>query len=36
MTLAEAFVSAFPVCCYQISRGRGLAVFHQDHGGHHH
>src|SRR5919107_2651988 len=33
--LAVAFVAAFPVNRYLISRGKGHAVVHQYHGGHH-
>lgn len=33
--LAVAFVVAFPVNRYLIARGRGHAVVHQYHGGHH-
>ena len=33
--LAVAFVAAFPVNRYLIARGRGHAVVHQYHGGHH-
>ncbi len=32
--LAVAFVAAFPVNRYLISRGKGHAVVHQYHGGH--
>jgi hypothetical protein len=34
--LAVAFVAAFPVNRYLISRGRGHAVAHEYHGGHEH
>lgn len=34
--LAVAFVAAFPVNRYLISRGRGHAVVHEYHGGHEH
>ena len=34
--LAVAFVAAFPVNRYLISRGRGHAVVHEHHGGHEH
>jgi hypothetical protein len=33
--LAVAFVAAFPVNRYLIARGRGHAVVHKYHGGHH-
>jgi hypothetical protein len=34
--LAFAFVAAFPVNRYLISKGRGHAVVHEYHGGHEH
>jgi hypothetical protein len=33
--LAVTFAAAFPVNRYLIARGRGHAVVHQYHGGHH-
>jgi hypothetical protein len=33
--LAVAFVAAFPVNRYLVSRGKGHAVVHERHGGHH-
>jgi hypothetical protein len=36
VALAIAFVAAFPVNRYLISRGRGHAVVHEYHGGHKH
>jgi Domain of unknown function (DUF4396) len=35
-SLAVAFVAAFPVNRYLISRGKGHAVVHEYHGGHEH
>jgi hypothetical protein len=36
VALVVAFVAAFPVNRYLISRGKGHAVVHQYHGHHHH
>jgi hypothetical protein len=36
LALSVAFVAAFPVNRYLIARGKGHAVVHQYHDGHHH